>query len=54
MTYQTNSQSEFTWNVYSRQGNFIGQVVTTRKSEGAAKLAAREEWGPDSYTVELV
>lgn len=53
MTYQPNSQSEFIWNVYDRQGNYLGQVRTDRKSEGAAKLQAREEWGSDYYKVEL-
>lgn len=53
MTYAPNAQDEFTWNVYDHQGNYIGQVTTTRNSEGAAKLEARETWGPDTYSVQL-
>ena len=54
MTYQPNSQSEFTWDVYDHRDNYIGQVTTDRKSEGAAKLQAHETWGPDTYKVYLV
>jgi hypothetical protein len=54
MNYQPNSQSEFKWDVYDHRDNYIGQVTTDRKSEGAAKLKARETWGPDTYKVYLV
>lgn len=52
--YASNAQSEFLWDVYDHQGHYCGQVMTTRKSEGAAKLEARETWGPNTYTVHLV
>lgn len=52
--YVPNAQDEFTWDVYDHRGNYVGQVTTSRKSEGAAKLEAREMWGPDTYTVTLV
>jgi hypothetical protein len=54
MPYVPNSQLEFTWSVYDHQGHYIGKVKTTRKSEGAAKLKAREMWGPNTYTVHLI
>jgi hypothetical protein len=54
MTYQPNSQSEFTWDVYDHRDNYIGRVTTDRNSEGAAKCAARDEFGPDTYKVFLV
>jgi hypothetical protein len=54
MNYQPNSQFEFTWDVYDHYDHYIGQVITDRKSEGAAKHEAREAFGPDTYKVYLV
>jgi hypothetical protein len=54
MTYTPNAQSEFTWDVYDHRDNYIGRVTTNRRSVGAAKLEARETWGPDTYKVYLV
>lgn len=54
MTYIPNAKTQFVWDVYDHRKNYIGQVTTDRKSEGAAKLQARETWGPDTYKVYLV
>jgi len=50
--YIGNSETSYRWNVYV-EGAFVGTVMTDRKSEGAAKQAARQAFGTNVYTVRL-
>jgi hypothetical protein len=51
--YVPNSQAEFRWAVYDRD-RYVGQVTTSRNSEAAARLAARDKYGPGAYRVQLL